>query len=552
MSSSTHRALYPFLLLIACYLTIQSQTIGRIESQPAASQSQTNTASKTPPNVVKGTVSLKGKGVPGVVVVARLPNSDGQRKPTYRGVTDQDGNYRIPNIPSGTFQIGPAAPEYIPAQDSRMLILTEGETVEDIDFDLTRGAVITGKIMSADRPLIEQQVLCERIEDSGYSSSKVSQTDDRGIYRVFGLRPGKYRVSVSQGRTFTGPSNRFNQTFYPAGTDAAKAQTIEVIEGGEVKDIDIVVEMNDESQSLHSVSGRIVDAENGQAIAAMRVRLQRVEERGVQPLNIVTTSDNEGRFKFDEISPGKYSVLTAALVDTNLRTDNTPFVVSDKDVSDLIIKAVRRASVSGVLVYEAVQNKAAHPSLASLFVNGFVVSEGQPGRFGESARVASDGSFHMMGLVSGLATFSLGSTLGQINGLSVSRVERDGIVQPRGIEIKGEEEITGVRLVLKYTSGVIRGSIKAANGEFPPKTQFSAWLNNRTGDVTPNQLRPLVDARGHFVMEGLADGTYEVNANVIVTMPDGRVRGFSGKQQATILDGTVTEITIPIDLSGNP
>ncbi len=106
--------------------------------------------------------------------------------------------------------------------------------------------------------------------------------------------------------------------------------------------------------------------------------------------------------------------------------------------------------------------------------------------------------------------------------------------------------------MLKYTSGVIRGSIKVANGEFPPKTQFSAWLNNRTGDVAPAQLRPIVDARGHFVIEGLADGTYEVNANVIVTLPGGSVRGFSGKRQATILDGNVTEITIPIDLTGNP
>lgn len=553
MSSSTNRAFGLFLFLFACCLAIQSQTIARGESQTAANQPQTTTASKTSPNVVKGTVSLKGKGIAGIVVVARLANSDGQRKPTYRGVTDQEGNYRIPNIPSGTFQIGPAAPEYIPLQESRILILTEGETVEDIDFDLIRGAVITGKVTSADRPLIEQQVTCERIETSGNSSSKAIQTDDRGAYRVFGLRPGKYRVSVSQARTFMGQSTRFNQTFYPASTDIAKAQTIEVTEGGEAKDVDITVEMNDESQDRYSVSGTIIDAAaNRQPVPDMRLRLQRADERGIQPLNTVATSNSEGRFKFDEISPGKYTVVTAALVDTNLRTENTPFAVTDKDVTELTVTAVRRASISGVLVYEGVQKKAALPPLGSLFINGYVVSEGQGGRFGEAARIASDGSFHMNGLTSGLANFSLGSMFGEPKGLSISRVERDGIVQPRGLEIKGEEEITGVRLVLKYTSGVIRGSIKVANGEFPPKTQFSAWLNNRTGDVAPAQPTPIVDARGHFVIEGLADGTYEVNANVIVTLPDGSVRGFSGKQQATILDGNVTDITIPIDLTGNP
>src|SRR6185369_13555934 len=76
-----------------------------------ASSAQT-TSSKSTPNAVKGTVSLKGKGVGGVLVIARPTNSDPQRRPTYRGVTDQEGNYRITNIPPGTFQIGPAAPEY--------------------------------------------------------------------------------------------------------------------------------------------------------------------------------------------------------------------------------------------------------------------------------------------------------------------------------------------------------------------------------------------------------------------------------------------------------
>jgi len=529
-----------FLSLLCAYCATQSQTNSSGESQTAANQSQTTNASKTAPNVVKGTV------------VARLANSEGQRKPAYRGVTDQEGNYRIQNIPSGTFQIGPAAPEYIPLQESRVLILTEGETVADIDFDLVRGAVITGKVTSSDRPLIEQQVTCERIETSGNSSSKVSQTDDRGVYRIFGLRSGKYRVSVSQARTFMGQSTRFNQTFYPASANIAKAQTIEVTEGSEAKDIDITVEMNDESQSLYSVSGRIVDAENGQAIAAMRLRLQRSDERGIQPLNTVAISNNEGRFKFDEISPGKYSVVTAALIDTYLRTEGSPFTVTDKDVTELTVKAFRRAGISGVLVYEGVPKNGSPPTLGSLFVNGFVVNEGQPGRFGEAARIAADGSFHMTGLVAGIANFSLGSMLGEPKGLSISRVERDGIVQPRGLEIKGAEEITGVRLVLKYTSGVIRGSIKVANGEFPPKTQFHAWVRNQAGDAASPQVAPLVDARGHFVIEGLADGTYEVNANVTVKLPDGSVRGFSGKQQATIQNGNVTDITIPIDLTGNP
>ena len=514
------------------------------------SKAQT-TLSKSTPNAVKGTVSLKGKGVGGVLVIARPTNSDPQRRPTYRGVTDQEGNYRITNIPPGTFQIAPAAPEYVSGQD-RILILTEGETVEDIDFEVTRGSVITGKVSSGERPLIEQLVTCERIDNNGNASSSMrKQTDDRGVYRIFGLTPGKYRVSVSPSRILT----RFNRTFYPAAADPAKAQIVEVSEGGEAKDIDITVEMNDVSLDRYSVSGTIVNSANAQPVPDMRLRLQPGDNRGPEPLNSIATSNTEGQFKFEDVPPGKYRVVTAPLVDNNLRTDNTPFAVTDKDVTALTVKIVRKAGVSGVLVYEGVQKNVAAPQLASLFVNGLVASEGQDrgGRWGESARVGPDGSFHMTGLESGVVTFSLGATFGgDLKGVSVSRVERDGVVQPRGVEIKGDEEITGVRLLLRYASGAIRGSISATNGELPSKTRFVVWLNNRSASDSAPIQPALVDSRGRFVIEGLADGNYEVNANATVTLPDGTVKTIRAKQEVSVHDGTVTDITIPIDLAGNP
>jgi VCBS repeat-containing protein len=73
--------------------------------------------------------------------------------------------------------------------------------------------------------------------------------------------------------------------------------------------------------------------------------------------------------------------------------------------------------------------------------------------------------------------------------------------------------------------------------------------------VPPNQWSSqpaLVDTRGRFVIEGLGDGNYEVNANVIVTLPDGMAKRFSEKQQVTIQDGSVVNVTISIDLTGNP
>ena len=540
MSTSTHRTfgltLFLFFLFTCCL----------------TGQSQTTATSKSSPNTIKGTVSLKGKGVAGIVVNAIPMNGVEPRRPQYRGVTDHEGKYTITNIPSGTFQVTPDLLDYASAdQSGQTLLLTEGETVEEIDFELTRGAVITGRVTAAGKPLIEQNVIVQRIDISMLRSIR---TDDRGVYRAFGLRAGIYKIYVGQPQTFLGQSSRFNQTFYPATTDPGKALTIDLGEGAEVKDIDIKVELNEEAIDRYSVSGRIVEAANGRAVSGMRLRLQRNDARGLQPLNIVAISDNEGQFKFDGISPGNYTVTIAALSNSVLRIESAAFAVTDGDVTDLAVKAVRRASISGVVVYEDVQNKLLRPPLGSLFVNGYVLQEGtSEGRFGESARIGPDGTFHMTGLSAGVVSFSLGSTAGPMaQGLSVARVERDGIVQSRGLEIKGDESIIGVRLVLKFLSGVIRGTIKATNGDFPPGTHFLVGLRNLSTDSPGFQKSVMVDSRGRFFIDGLADGTYEIVVNVSVFGPNTPRKSFSAKQPATIVDGNVTDVVVTIDLSGTP
>src|SRR4030095_9402941 len=120
------------------------------------------------------------------------------------------------------------------------------------------------------------------------------------------------------------------------------------------------------------------------------LRLQRIEEHGVNYPNVWATSDAKGQFRFEDLSPGKYAVVYGVGVssrpDSNVRVENTNFVVVDKDVTDLVVKAVRKASVSGIVVLEAGQSKATLSQFGPLFLNAYVVRE-EAGAFGESARV---------------------------------------------------------------------------------------------------------------------------------------------------------------------
>src|SRR5690349_7967527 len=116
-----------------------------IMANAVGAQEKTGTAS------VSGKVTVKNKGVAGIVVLASEQSPRPWSRSTYRATTDQTGTYRITNLPAGTYAVGPITPTFA-FEDERFnssVVLNEGETVEDINFSMLPGGVITGKITDA-------------------------------------------------------------------------------------------------------------------------------------------------------------------------------------------------------------------------------------------------------------------------------------------------------------------------------------------------------------------------------------------------------------------
>jgi len=82
----------------------------------------------------------------------RASEYSSQPAPSIKATTDPDGNYRITGIPVGTYLVSPIGAgirgerSYVAAGRGKILLLSEGEEVEDVDFTLERGGVIAGKI----------------------------------------------------------------------------------------------------------------------------------------------------------------------------------------------------------------------------------------------------------------------------------------------------------------------------------------------------------------------------------------------------------------------
>lgn len=177
-----------------------------------------------------------------MVIVLRTSNFSPQGSPSYRATTDASGNYHITDVPLGSYQLSPIAPGYV-SGNQKVVIVGEGEAVADFDFALVRGGVVTGRVTDADgRPVIEERVYllaADTAPQPGMMSepSAGTTTDDRGIYRMFGIKDGRYRVAVGKSdRSFfdsvTIGRKLYQQTFHPDVSDPTKATVVVVGERG--------------------------------------------------------------------------------------------------------------------------------------------------------------------------------------------------------------------------------------------------------------------------------------------------------------------------------
>jgi hypothetical protein len=116
------------------------------------------------------------------------------------------------------------------------------------------------------------------------------------------------------------------------------------------------------------------------------------------------------------------------------------------------------------------------------------------------------------------------------------------------VELKAGEETTGLKIIVSYGTGSIRGEVKVENGPLPQGGRVVVWIK-RLGDTGSN-FRPYnLDARGHFLIEGVAAGSYELNVNANIP---GRRTPPSAKQPIEVSDGTVNDVVVTLDLKSNP
>ena len=473
------------MLLFLGLLAMPSIAFGKPQQQSSTEQGAT----------IAGRVTVVGDRVSGVVVFVQ---SD-QPGENYRtsGKTDADGKYRIRRIPPGSYSVRAIGQAFIGADDRQhygyRITLDRGEVREGLDFSLRRGGVITGRVFEVGgRPVIEERISIKAVSEDGsqqidYINWEGLGTDDRGVYRIYGLLPGRYKLSVGIFRRQSQGQLYYPQTYYPGVTDEAKAGIVEVTEGGEVVGVDIILAR----VRTFEVSGRLVDAETGKHQAGIKWGYA---GNGVS--NFGEQSDANGGFRVTGLMPGRYKVIAACEGDYYM--DPIEFDLVDRDVTGLELKRYRGASISGKVVFEGANDPAVLRKLNQVYVYASEVG----------SEVNPDGSYYLCGLRPGRVTISAGSS--QSPGLQLLRIERDGADVSGGIDVLPGDHVTGVRIVLAHYAGVIRGTVIVVGSVLPEGLRLIV-VARRLGDDSEARFAA-TDERGRFVFEGLNPGDYELFA----------------------------------------
>jgi Carboxypeptidase regulatory-like domain len=532
--------------------------------------------SKAGTATVSGRVILKGEPARGVMVIMQTQNQNASNAPRAR--TDDSGRFHFTGLPAGRYSVSALAPGYASTEDSnfpgmrgKTLNLTDGEKVENLELEIKRGGVIAGRVTdSQGRPVIEERLNLSKLDANNqprgifyYSQNfDMYQTDDRGLYRIFGLPEGRYLVSVgyaeSPGSAFiTSRREFYPRVFYPDATSESEAKVIQVSEGSEATNIDITVHDPKQTQDVY---GRVVDAGSGLPVAGVEVVLGGVMGDGRYTGGYSGSgarSGPNGEFRMFGVLPGKYAILARPDEPSGGGFISDPVIVDiGEDTAIGVEVRVRQgASISGVVVIEGTNDPKIQAKLSQISLFAFVRLTGQgpsaPSR--GFAKVNADGSFRIGGLQSGKVTISMGGSP-DTRGLAIARIEHNGGPASEGIEVDAGEQVTGVRVVLLYGTLAIRGGFRIIGGAAPAGYKFYATAR-RVDQPAQNQQGAEIDARGQFVIENLPPGEYEIGVSPFFN-PDGQqlnpeIRRLisSVKERVVLSGGNPPPIVLTLDLN---
>lgn len=213
-------------------------------------------------------------------------------------LTGIGGQFTFDGLPSGVYLLRVEREGYATArygqrryEEPGTPIILETDSHFVAELRLKRFGAVTGEIVD------ENQVGLPDVPVHAYELgttlkvTAVAKTDDRGVYRLAGLKPGRYLIRTAARRLEGG--HELLPTYYPQATSAGDAENVHVALDQEVAGIDIAPAPG----RLSAVNGTVV---GGGAASVIMLTGTGPRTARIRP---------GGGFRFEQIEPGSYALL---------------------------------------------------------------------------------------------------------------------------------------------------------------------------------------------------------------------------------------------------
>lgn len=315
---------------------------------------------------ITGVVTVAGSGQPARRARVNLSTS-GEAGGSRATIADDQGRFTFNALPVARYTLSANKPGHIttqygqrrPGRQGTPIQLADGQRLQ-VQLTMWRGSVITGTVLDEHGEAIPNTPIraLRYAMQSGQrtlQSGGNAQTDDRGVYRIYGLQPGDYVVTATPRNTSAmaeveriqsevqalttrmqampadraveaqsmmerlttlramtppndDPMSGYAPVYYPGTTSPASAATIVVNPGEEKSGIDFQYQVVPVARVEGFVTG-------GPTPQGMQVTLVNAGFE-VPGGNSSSRTDAQGAFRFNNVPPGQYTIVARANVVT--------------------------------------------------------------------------------------------------------------------------------------------------------------------------------------------------------------------------------------------
>ncbi len=492
--------------------------------------------------IIRGRVTVGGGRAPGNTTVSLRALNEGSRASRMTRV-DQEGRFVFDDLPTAVYAVLATAPGYIDETiaSGDTLTLPHHLLGSQLRLRMIKGGVITGVVTNhKGEPVVGVGVRAAMIGDrrdliTMFGAELThAETDDRGVYRIYGLPSGQYVVAAG-GRGPFGPyvASGFDldaPTYYPSATrDTA---------------VPVTVESGEESTSInikyrgvpgHAISGvvkpKVISPSN---INIATVTLSDVKTDTVLSMAAAGAENPDRSFRFDGVDDGDYELLATFFTTptANWSTGTTRVSVRGNDVTGLELALTPLASIEGSMKLHPTETKcdkrgsqlvetilaASTKSSKKNYIrrfrsiypgfigtlkadNTFAVRNLEPGKFQFRIQLPTDAWYVKEIVVPSPAPKPMAQS---------PKVQETVVWQGTGT-LKVGEELRGVTVTVGQDAAALRGTVNLPKGLSSVPEGFQVHLVPVEHEQQNNVLRYFetdVDRDGRFSLSHIAPGRY--------------------------------------------